>query len=100
MFTPYDRPSYRRLSRDERIEVVRGFKDVRYGSVLPKWNDTRDELLESAHSALDEVIGGQLDDDEPIAACWAIGRDLATARYLRSPNFHETFGFTSRASGR
>jgi hypothetical protein len=80
MWTPYARPSFSALPQHLRTFVVRGFRDVASGAVTPKWCDTRAELLEAVHAMLNDVLSGEPDDDECEAACWAIGRDLATAR--------------------
>lgn len=76
-----------------RDDVRQGFDDVRFGDVnVSSWDDSRADLLHGVRTMRDDM--DQCDDDEAIAAAWAIGRDLAIARYCRIGSWPDTMRHT------
>lgn len=73
---------FRDLTPTERASVRRGYAEVISGALRPSWRDSRQQLRHEARLILAGVIREreEIDEDETDAACWAIGRDLATAR--------------------
>ena len=91
----YNRPLFSALSASDLREIKIAFRETRAvirgqrvtGRTREPFGiltDSRDDFLQWAHSLLDDVLSGEMDDEQTPVALYAIGRDLARARYYHS----------------
>lgn len=92
----YNRPLFAALSASDLREIKiafhetrdnlrgRGRQAARLYEPFTILTDSRDDFREWVHALLNDVVDNRLDDEETPAALYAIGRDLARARYYHS----------------